>query len=186
MAASLEELVGLGDVLTIGGEKYTTTPMSANDWALCQAEIKKDRPDATQVALKLVSGLPPDDPERRRLLERAYEDSVRAKQITHEELEAWKGSIQGICFCFWRMLIHHHPEITLERATALLEQFGQEALDTILEQLQPQFPDMTAEDLAAVMRDEGGAGNTVLASLIAKGYGLPAKNPESPTQDPKS
>ena len=183
MAASLEELVGLGDDIPIGGVNYTMSPMAAADWAMCQAAIKAERPDATAIALKLVAGLPAGDPERRRLLDRAYEDSVKAKQVTHEELEAWKGSITGICFCFWRMLIRKHPDMTLERATALMEQFGQEAIDKIVEELRPQFPDMTAEDLAAVMKDQG---DTVLAGLISKGYGLPAKNPESPTQDQKS
>jgi len=179
MAESIEELLGLGKRITIGGKDYELSPLVARDWAEIQREILKDRPDPVATSQRLVATLDKDDPLRRELLLKAYDDANFAKQVTARELETWRVTIDGVQFQFWLILRHKQPDVTKAQALALFEQFATESFQPKLEQLKAMIPNITKEDLQAVMEDHG---DVLLASFVVEHSGLPGKNPASPTQ----
>ncbi len=122
--ASPEEVMATEQTQEIGGKTYTLKPLSNADFGLISREIKSERGNPAAVAADLVKIATPE--ERERILDRAYEDSIRARHVTARELDEWVSSLPGFIFCFWLMLRPAHPEVTREGAGKLLEQLGED------------------------------------------------------------
>lgn len=127
---TLAELTAADSQMTIGGKVYTITPLSMRDYGKITQRITSERGDAVKVARELCEGLPPED--RKAILDRAFTEATRAKHVTAEELEAWRWSIPGFCFCFWLMLLPKHPELTEDDTVRLIEQLGEESMAEIM------------------------------------------------------
>jgi hypothetical protein len=124
--ASLTELTTMEDTVSIGGVKYTFSPIDAVGYAEIYREIKKGRPDPIAAARQLAEGLPAE--ERREIFKQAYNDALRARDVTARELDEWMATIEGCIYCFWLTIRKAHPAIDYEMAKRLVEQLGKEAL----------------------------------------------------------
>lgn len=171
----LETLTAIGTEATIGGTTYRLRPLNRADWGLIEERIKAARPDPIAVAKRLAKEAPIE--AAKELYARAYDDAMRANVVSAAELDTWRYTLDGMVFQFYLQIRKEHAEVTEERASELLEQYGQEHLKRITEELLARFPDATAEDVArvAVQQEEPG-----MAALIGKAAGLPAGNPETP------
>lgn len=127
---ALEELTAAEGTQVIGGKEYTLTPLTMRDYGKVMKRIRGERGDPVEVAKRLCKGLPAD--ERRVILDRAFTEATKAKHVTAEELDTWKFSIPGFCFCFWLMLLPKHPELSEEDAVQLVEQLGEESMAEIM------------------------------------------------------
>ncbi len=128
---NLPELVALEDTVRIGGEEFTFSPLTARDYAEIERRITASRGDPIAVAKRLAADLPAD--ERRAILEKAYDDAMRARHVTAVELDEFMASVDGLVFCFWLSVRKKHPDVTLERAGELLETLGNEALRELMQ-----------------------------------------------------
>lgn len=173
--ASLSALVGLGTEPTIGGKKYRLGPLGRDDWALIEERIKAHRSDPIEVARALAKDQPVEI--AREILLAAYSDGKRANLVTAGELDAWTASLQGLMFSFWLMIRKHNPDVDEKRAGDLLEQYGREYTDKLLDHMAEQFPGADRDEILglALEHEEG-----TLRHLIQMNMGLPEGNSPSP------
>jgi len=151
--ANLEELTALEDHVTIDGTVYTLRPTDATDHALIEREVKKGRVDPIAVARQLTEGLPAE--ERKEILSRAYDDAMRARNVTADELEQWTATLPGALFCFWLSIRKAHPEIDYDRSCKLVAKFGEDCVRAAM----PTLLGMPTED-PLTPTQETPAGNT--------------------------
>ena len=173
----LESLTAAGTEVEIDGRKYQLRPLNRSDWGLIEGRIKAGRADPIEVATRLAKDAP--ESVARSLYERAYDDAMKSKVVSAAELDTWRFSLDGMVFQFYLQVHKEHPEVDEDKASELLEQYGQEHLKRITEQLLKQFPEATAEDVAkvAVQHEEAG-----VAALISKAAGLPEGNSPTPEE----
>ena len=127
---TLAELTAAESQLTIGGKSYTITPLSMRDYGKITQRITAERGDPVKTARELCEGLPPED--RKHILDRAFTEATRARHVTAEELEAWRWSIPGFCYCMWLMLLPRHPDLTEDDVQGLIEQLGEESMAEVM------------------------------------------------------
>jgi len=175
--AYLDELTGAPETATIGGVKYSLSPLAIDDWAVIQKRIIARRPDPIEAATRLAAGAP--EAVAREILMKAYGDAQRSDIVTTEELDAWRFSYEGAQCQFFLAIRKNHPEITEDRAAALLEMYGREYLAEVTAQLQERFPEATEETVAAMI---AGQERSMLHSVVSSISGLPRGNPQSPPE----
>ena len=176
--ATLEDMTASPEEVTIGGDTYTVTPLPARDYGRIYKKIRELRPDYEMVAHKLAEGCTAD--ERRRIFDRAWGEATKAKVISAGELKEYMLSIEGSAYCFWLSLQPCHPDITIERATELQQEWAASEMESLFASMKEHFPDASSEDMASVMmaHDQG-----VFGKLVEKISGLPRKNASGPTKE---
>lgn len=175
----LSDLFAADETVTIGGREYELSPLRQVDQRKIEQRILSKRRDPAELVRQLAPEMSPE--ERREFFERAYTDSLRAQHVTASEFDEFYQSIEGAAFCFWLAIRKHHPEITEDQAGDLLEQFGTETLDEILEKLQAQFEGLEREELIKVAVKQE---RSVFGELLRKIAGWPSKNCSPPAMMP--
>lgn len=177
--STLKTLVGIGTEPTIGGVEYRLGPLTRADWALIEAEIRKRRGDPVATARELAKGQPTE--LARELLQQAYSDAKRIDVVTAGELDAWSASLEGYTFNFWLQAKKHQPKMTLHEAGDLLEQYGKEYVDRLVEAMAEKFPDASQDEILGCALELEDA--PAIRQLVAQNMGLPEGNsppPETP------
>lgn len=177
--SGLSELVAAEHTETIGGVKYTFTQLTIRDRERVEQRILDKRGEPIAVARALAADATPE--ERERIFDRAYRDSIKAKQVTAEEMASFENSASGAVFSYWLSLRKHHPDIDEDGAALLLEQQLGESIKDAIEEIKRQHPENTPEEIMqAIASVEGG----VLGEIIEKISGMPAGNSLSPATKP--
>ncbi len=173
----LETLTAIGTELKVGGAIYRLRPLNRADWGLIEERIKAARADPIAVVQRLAIDAPAD--VAKELYAKAYDDATKVGVVTAAELDAWRFTLDGMVYQFFLQVRKEHPEVTEERASELLERYGQEYLKRVTRELLERFPEATATDVAqaAVQQEEAG-----IAALIGKAAGLPVGNSETPVE----
>lgn len=113
-------------VLDIDGQQWVFAPLDDADEGTIEAEMLKSRPKPLAAVQPYLSQLGAD--ERRVLLELAYRDEMRGPMVPWYEVKMWELSRQGAVFVAWLRLRHNHPDITLDKARALLKRIGVDSM----------------------------------------------------------
>lgn len=152
---TLDQLIQADRPFSVGGKTYQLSQLPTTDYDLIQQRILSKRRDPTEVARALAVGM--SEEERKELFARAYDDALRARQVTAAELDEYLVTVEGAVFFFWLSLRKQHPEITEAEAGTLLQAKGKEILDEIIQRLQQQFPEATAEQITqvAITQEQG-------------------------------
>ena len=173
--ATLTELIAAEQVYTIGGVEYRMPQLGIADYSAVEEAIRAQRGDPIATAKKLIEGMKRADPERRRIMEMAYDDATKRQRVTAEELSTYLDTIPGMILTFWLRIRKHKPEITLDRASVLFEQWWQKQTAVLRAQLQAAMPPgATEQDLLTAAAHDGSA---QVSQMIQYGLGMPSLNP---------
>lgn len=184
MPERLPDLTAIPHEVEIEGKKYTLTRMTAAGWGKVEQRITSLREDPSAVASKLlaVEGLSKE--ERREILGKAYDDSLKRNLVTAEEVEAFRTSVSGAYYQFYLCLQENHPDVSEDEASKLFESMWEELLKKQLDLIMSKFSEKGIDKDKEAVREE-------LADLEREDYesrvlqmisGMPTGNPTSEAQ----
>lgn len=131
---ALPDMAGTPRIVKIGGKDYKVSPITIDDLAEFETEVRKLRSESIKAMLK-ETGLP-DDVIAQKLVESA------SKSISIDDIQEAMTSMQGTRYLLWCALRKHQPELKLEEmgnlitldnfdeATEILGKLGGKAVET--------------------------------------------------------
>lgn len=131
---TLPDMAGTPRTVKIGEKDYNVSPITIDDLAEFETEVRKLRSESIKAMLK-ETGLP-DDVIAQKLVESA------SKSISIDDIQEAMTSMQGTRYLLWCALRKHQPELKLEKmgnlitldnfdeATEILGKLGGKAVET--------------------------------------------------------
>jgi len=131
--SDLADMVGAPKKVTIKGREYQVSPLTINDLAEFEAEVKKIRSEDIRKELK-EAGLP-DEIVAQKIVENV------SKSISMDDVTNAMGTMRGTRYLLWCALRKNHKELKLEdmgdlitldnfdEATGIITQLGGRAVE---------------------------------------------------------
>jgi len=101
----------------IGGREWRISPMRLADYAELERRLLRDRRSPLLAAIEALCGQ--SEQRQKYLLGLTFDEARRADKASHEELDAWLRSDEGILHEFWLRLRPTQPGTTLANVEAL-------------------------------------------------------------------
>lgn len=111
--------------LTVGGEKYSFSPLTLDDFAEFEAWLKSEKLDR---ALKALGDKATSD-------ERVQVVTMMTDEVSQLEVAKASGSMRGTRQMLWYSLRKSHPDMTREEAAALVNLDNLAEMTALVDQL---------------------------------------------------
>ena len=109
---SLAKVAAKPTKITLGGQEYLVSPINLDDLAEFEAHIRNKR-----VVGFLRSAAQVDLPVQEKM---EIVASIQAKAISGEDLTDEMGSMDGVCFIQWRMLVRNQRNLGLKKVSRMI------------------------------------------------------------------
>lgn len=154
----LSNAAGTPTEIEVRGQKYKIAPLTIGDIAEFESWVRSKR---VQTFLKNADGLPPE--ERKDIL-----IDLCSKPLGEDTLASEMTSMSGVQYLFWRTLLKHQPDMTLEKAQGLV---GWDNLDVL---------SSVVQNVGGIQED--GEGNPTIPAPTSFGGTSPSASSDTTTE----
>ena len=102
-----------------GGRTYRLSPLTVRDYGEIERAIRAARPDPCATLQARLADL--DETQQRKLLARAYDDSIHDRPVSPDEMAQWMSDTDGIAYVLWLALRREQRDVTLADCRAFVD-----------------------------------------------------------------
>lgn len=124
--------VGRAQTITALGRQWTVARLERRLVMEFLEHVKTKLPDPKQVALEYLAALPAEDVNgRNAILQKAMDESLEYLSLASPRVQRYANSEDGMAYQIYLLLRGNHPEITVDMASAILEELGRKAFEDV-------------------------------------------------------